>query len=457
MGKKDTAGRINPARDLAVQLVFEITENKAFANLALNKALHHSQLSSADRNLVTELVNGTVRMLKHLDWVLNQYLKQDLQQQNPWLRSILRISAYQLLFMDRIPNFALVNDAVEITRKRCNDGLARVANAVLRNLIRQSNSIKYPPLDSQEYLAVYYSHPPELVDYLLKHYNREETIRILSYNNQPARLDLRVNALKISRDSLLAELKKEGMVCHSSTNLPGGIRVETVGRPLEELPTYKKGCFYVQNEAAMLAAIILDPQPGETVYDLCCGVGGKTTHLGELMKNKGLIKAYDSYSRKINILQENCSRMGITIADAKTMDIMLLDTSIKAERGLLDAPCSGTGVLNRRSDARWNKERSQMEELKRIQCQLLTKAAQLLTPGGHLLYSTCSIHEEENQEIILEFLARNDDFTLQDFRQQLSFFSLDASDTRNAEDGMLTLLPGKYDTDGMFYALLRRK
>jgi 16S rRNA (cytosine967-C5)-methyltransferase len=457
MGKKDSSGRINPARDLAVQLVFEITENNAFANLALNRALHHSQLSSADRNLVTELVNGTVRMLKRLDWVLNQYLKQDLQQQNPWLRSILRISAYQLLCMDRMPHFAVVNDAVEITRKRCNDGLARVANAVLRNLIRQSNSIKYPPLDSQEYLAVYYSHPQELVNYLLKHYSREEAVGILAYNNQPPRLDLRVNTLRTSRDALLAELQQEGMECHPSPNLPVSIRVETAGGPLEQLPAYKKGGFYVQNEAAMLAAIILDPQPGETVYDLCCGVGGKTTHLGELMKNKGIIKAYDSYSHKINLLQENCKRMGITIAEAKTLDIMLLDTANKAERVLLDAPCSGTGVLNRRADARWNRETGQMEELKRIQYQLLTRAAQLLTLGGHLLYSTCSIRTEENQEIVLEFLAHNDEFTLQDFRPQLSFFPLDASDTSNAEDGMLTLMPGKYDTDGMFYALLRRK
>ncbi|MGS0764650.1 16S rRNA (cytosine(967)-C(5))-methyltransferase RsmB [Syntrophomonas curvata] len=457
MGKKDTAGEINPTRNLAVQLVYEVTENKAFANLALNKALRRSGLSAADRSLLTELVNGTVRMLKHLDWVLNLFLRQELARQNPWLRTILRVSAYQILFMNRIPHFALVNDAVEITRKRCNDGLARVANAVLRNLIRQRNGIKYPPADSREYLAVYYSHPQEMVSYLLEHFTREETVRILSYNNRPARLDLRVNRLKTERDLLLKELEKEGLAGRASPNLPRSIRVDSVERPLEELPAYKEGCFYVQNEAAMLAAIILNPQPDETVLDLCCGVGGKTTHLGELMGNSGSIRAYDSYARKINILKENCARLGIDIVEAQAQDIMAIDSGIKGQKILLDAPCSGTGVLNRRSDARWNKDRSQMEMLNRIQYALLTRAAALLNPGGHLLYSTCSIRREENERLIEAFLEQADDFALEGFNQQLSFFPLDESDKEKAARGMLTLIPGKYDVDGMFYALLRRK
>lgn len=457
MGKRDTASKVNKTRNLAVQLVYNVTENKAFANLALNKALRDSELSTADRGLLTELVNGTVRMLKHLDWVLNLFLRQELAKQNPWLRSILRVSAYQILFMNRIPQYALVNDAVEITRKRCNDGLARVVNAVLRNLIRQRDSIKYPPSDSQEYLAVYYSHPQELVSYLTEQYTREETVRILAYDNRPARLDIRANRLKIERDLLLKELETEDLVCQASPSLPWSIRVESVARPLEELPAYKEGYFYVQNEAAMLAAIIINPRPGETVFDLCCGVGGKTTHLAELMENSGLIKAYDSYPHKINILKENCARLGINIAEAKAQDIMLLDPNIEVQKVLLDVPCSGTGVLNRRSDARWNKDRSQMGALTRIQYELLTRAASLLSSGGHLLYSTCSICKEENENLIQAFLAKNNDFVLEGFDQQLSFFPLDALDKESSAQGMLTLLPGKYDSDGMFYALLRRK
>ncbi len=457
MGKKDTAGKVNPVRNLAVQLVHEVTEDKAFANLALNKALRHSGLSAADRSLLTELVNGTVRMLKHLDWVLNLFLRQELARQNPWLRAILRVSAYQILFMDRIPHFALVNDAVEITRRRCNDGLTKVANAVLRNLIRQRNSIKYPPADSREYLAVYYSHPRELVNYMLENFTREETVRILSYNNRPARLDLRVNRLKIGRDLLLRELEEENLAGQASPNLPWSIRIESLKRPLEELPAYKKGYFYVQNEAAMLAAIILNPQPGETIFDLCCGVGGKTTHLGELMGNTGLIRAYDSYPRKINILKGNCTRLGIDIVEAQAGDINFIDPGVKGHKILLDAPCSGTGVLNRRADSRWNKDRCRMETLNQMQYALLTRAADWLNPGGHLLYSTCSIRREENEELIGAFLKQNDKFVLEGFSPQLAFFPLDDLDKKKAVQGMLTLLPGKYDNDGMFYALLRRK
>lgn len=457
MGQRDTASKVNPTRNLAVQLVYDVMENKAYANLALHKALRHSQLSAADRSLLTELVNGTVRMLKHLDWVLNLFLRQELNRQNPWLRSILRVSAYQILFMDRIPHFALVNDAVEITRKRCNDGLARVVNGVLRNLIRQKDSIKYPPQDSPEYLAVYYSHPRELVDYLGEHFSREETARILAYNNRPARMDLRVNSLKIERDWLIKKLEEENVVCQGSPNVPWSIRVESVATPLEELSAYQQGCFYVQNEASMLAAIIMNPESGETVFDLCCGVGGKTTHMAGLMENSGSIKAYDSYPRKINILQENCNRLGINIVEARAQDIMLIDTDLKVKRVLLDAPCSGSGVLNRRADARWNKERSQIASLNKLQYQLLTRAVSLLSPGGRLLYTTCSICQEENEDIIQAFLAENDKFVLQDFQQQLSFFPLDEGDKEDAARGMLTLLPGKYDSDGMFYALLRRK
>ncbi len=456
-GDKNTAGdKISKAREEAVQLVYKVTEQGAYANLALMKTLRHSKLNVADRSLLTNLVNGTIRMLKHLDWVLNVFLKQDINKQNPWLRSILRVSAYQIMFMDRIPHFACVNDAVEMSRKQCDTNLAKVTNGVLRNLIRHKDDIKYPTPGSPEYLAVYYSHPRELVDTLLNVYGAEQCENILAYNNQPARIDFRVNTLKTSRDQLIQELHQDGVKCYPSPVLPCSIRIGAMEGSLDDLPAYKEGQFYVQNEAAMLAAIILDPLPGEKVLDLCCGVGGKTTHMAEKMKNQGYIKAYDSYTQKIDILKANCTRLGIRIVDVRPEDIMLVEEKQPTGRVMLDVPCSGSGVLNRRSDARWNKDIIAIKQLTRLQLQFLQKAGSLLKDGGYLLYSTCSILPEENEYVVQDFIADNP-FDLVGFDQKLSFFPLDAGDKENARQGMLTLLPGKYDTDGMFFALMQKR
>ncbi|NLX03165.1 MAG: 16S rRNA (cytosine(967)-C(5))-methyltransferase RsmB [Syntrophomonadaceae bacterium] len=453
--KNTSADNISKARAEAVQLIYDVTEQGAYANLALMKTLRHSKLSPIDRNLLTQLVNGTIRMLKHLDWVLNLFLKQDISKQNPWLRNILRVSAYQIMFMERIPDFACVNDAVELTRKRCNANLARVTNGVLRNLVRNKDNIKYPPQGSKEYLAVYYSHPQELVDKLLTLFGAEQSKNILVYNNQPARVDFRFNTLKTTRDDLIQELHQNGVKCCASPFVPCSIRIEDMKGPLEELPPYKEGRFYVQNEASMLATLILDPLPGEKVLDLCCGVGGKTTHIAEKMQNQGLIKAYDSYSRKIDILKTNCTRLGIKIVNAIAQDIMLLEENQEAERVMLDAPCSGSGVLNRRSDARWNKDIQAINQLTDLQLQFLEKAGSLVGDGGYLLYSTCSVLPAENEEIVQAFIANNP-FELEGFDQKLDFFPLDSRDKENAGQGMLTLIPGKYDTDGMFFALMRK-
>lgn len=459
-GAKNNADKISVAREQAVQLVYEVTEQGAYANLALMKTLRHSKLNLADRSLLTNLVNGTIRMIKHLDWVLNLLLKQDINKQNPWLRSILRVSAYQIMFMDRIPHFASVNDAVEMSRKHCNTNLAKVTNGVLRNLIRHKDNLKYPPPGSPEYLAVYYSHPQELVDNLLNIYGAEQCEKILTYNNQPARIDFRVNTLNTNREELIRELQQDGVKCHASPQLPWCIRIEAMQSSLEDLPAYKEGRFYVQNEAAMLAAIILDPIPGKKVLDLCCGVGGKTTHMAENMKNRGLIKAYDSYAKKINILEANCTRLGIKIVDANTKDIMLLEENEPAQSVMLDAPCSGTGVLNRRSDARWNKDITVIKQLSSLQLQFLQKAGSLLDDGGYLLYSTCSILPDENEKVVQAFIGDHGDsphgFQLVGFDQKLTFLPLDTRDKENARQGMLTLLPGKYDTDGMFFALMQK-
>jgi len=453
MNKKKTV--ISPARETALNILFKVCEQGAFANITLEKQLRSSNLSLEDRNLITEMVNGTIRMRKHLDWVLALFIKRDLNKQNPWLRNILRLSTYQLLFMDKIAKYACVDDAVELTRKKAGPGLTSVTNGVLRNIIRNQDRISFPQ-DSIADMCNYYSHPEWMGELFISQFGKKTTEDLFMYNNKRPELVIRTNCLKVSRPELLDKLKREGVICYATENTPWGIIIESLPMPIDELKSFQQGDFYIQNEASMLAAAIINAQEKELVYDLCSGIGGKTTHLGEWMKNQGQIYAVDLYSRKLSLLKDNCQRLGITIVKTIAADIMELEFDLKADKVVLDVPCSGLGVLNRRSDSRWNKKLEDIDELSQIQSAMLSKAATLVTVGGYLLYSTCTIIEEENAHVIESFLKQNTNYVLVDFESQIRFFPLDEMDTEQARQGMLALIPGKYGTDGMFYALLRR-
>lgn len=447
---------VSPVRILAMQLVHDIEEKGLYANLALENALRDSSLEPGDKRLVTGMVNGTIRMIRHLDWVLNLFLNKNIDNQNPWLRAILRMSAYQILFMDRIPDFACINDAVELTRKRLNPALSKVANAVLRNLVRQKEHIEYPNDSPQHYLAVYYSHPDWLVRRYMQLFEPNECENILIYDNMPPALVLRVNTMYITREELIRRMQLEGVTASPGLMHPQSVVIEGLDQSLTSLASFKEGLFYVQNEASMLAGTILAPQPGELVYDFCCGVGGKSTHLAELMQDRGRVEAFDFYEHKIKLAQHNCRRLNLKMVNPQVADILNLSLPLKAERILLDAPCSGLGVLNRRADSRWHKSEAEIESLTQLQLAMLKQAATFLADDGLLLYATCTINPEENQQVVERFL-QDDNYELKGFLDKIAFLPLDESDRRSAANGQLTLLPGKYGGDGMFYALLRRK
>lgn len=447
------------ARSIALDIVFVISEKGGYTNLVLDKMMRNLHLAAHDKHLITEIVNGTIRMLKHLDWVLNLFLKTPLEKQNPWLRNILRISLYQILFMDKIPLYAAVDSAVNLTRIKSGPKLTSVCNGVLRNIIRNRNQINYPSRERLlEYLSVYYSHPEWLVKKWLEQFGAAETERILAYNNKPPQLSLRCNQLKGTREDLVARLEKENVKCHISSFAPWLVLIDSIDKSISKLEAFQDGWFYIQNAASMLAAPILDAQPGQLVYDLCCGVGGKCTHIAEYMNNTGEIAAFDIYEQKLKLLVYNCSRLGIKIINGNQRDILSLpDHMVQASRVLLDAPCSGLGVLNRRPDARWKKNLYEVNKLIELQDRMLDKAAALVEDKGLLVYSTCTINNEENEEVVNRFLQDNHDFNLEGFKDRLSFLSLPAEEQKQVSAGMITIKPGAYCTDGMFYACMRRK
>jgi 16S rRNA (cytosine967-C5)-methyltransferase len=448
----------NDPRELALAVVYKVLEKGAYTNIVLDKYLSKSRLMPVDRHLVTEIVNGSIRMLKHLDWVLNLFLQKPVKSQNPWLRNILRISLYQMLFMEKVPDYACVNSAVELSRKKAGIKLSGVANGVLRNIARNPDSIKYPgEEDSIEYLAVYYSQPEWLVELCLEEYGIEVTRKILQHFNQRPLLVLRNNNLIGSREELIDTLRDEGTICQASDRTPWGLVVEIMDKRLEDLKAYQDGRFYVQNEASMLAVSILNPQAGEETVDLCSGVGGKASFMAEFMDNIGKIDAYEIYEHKLALLAKNCTRLHISIVAGHNQDVLdIADGTQQAQGVLLDVPCSGLGVLNRRADSRWTKTPDSINDLRQLQSRLINKAGSLVATEGRLVYSTCTINRQENQELVQEFLSNNSEFSLEGFDRELAFFPLDELDQKRAAEGMLTLIPGKYETDGMFYARMRR-
>ena len=458
MQKYKNQKRENDPRQISLLVVYGVFEKGAYTNILLDRYLRKSDLAPDDRHLVTEIVNGTVRMLKHLDWVLNLFLRKPIDKQNPWLRNILRISLYQMMFMEKIPDYASINSAVELTRNKVGPGLGAVVNGVLRNIARNRDSIIYPePEDIGLYLSVYYSQPEWLIEKWRLAYDPQIVQDMLEYFNQRPRVFLRNNQLSGTREELIEDLTREGICCLASFRSPWGLLIESMQESLQDSKAYQQGRFYVQNEASMLTVSILNPQAGERIIDLCCGVGGKTSFIAELMNNSGHIDAYDIHKHKIDLLTSNCARLGISIVKGHRQDILSLPEGQPwADGVLLDAPCSGLGVLNRRADSRWRKTPDDISELQELQSRMLDKAGQLVRPGGRLVYSTCTINRAENEAIVGGFLQLNPNFVLEGFAPEISYFPLDGFDTETAGQGMLTVLPGKYQTDGMFYARMRR-
>ncbi len=446
------------ARLMAVRILYQVLEKGQYANLALERSLRQSTLSWLDRHLVTEIVNGSIRMVRHLDWVLDLFLAWPVSKQQTHTRNILRISLYQLLFMDRIPDYAVVDDAVTMAKAKAGKRVGAMVNGVLRNILRNRDKIQLPQDDPVHCLAVKYSYPDWLVREFMKLADLSQVEQLLLYMNQPPAVVLRNNALRIERPELINMLQTEGVTAQAGAYTPWSVYISGLKKPITELPSYQSGLFYLQNEGSMLAAAILAPEPGSLCYDLGAGVGGKSTHLAEYMGDIGEIRAVELHNHKVELLKANCRRLGINSVTPINCDLLHLKTGLTEAAGvLLDAPCSGWGVLNRRADARWRLKAETLQDLPKLQYQLLQAASRLVSPGGLLLYSTCTINPAENQGVVEAFLKdRGKDFVPQGFDDKINFFPLEERDIQAAKRGSLTVWPGRYRCDGMFYALMRR-
>ncbi len=441
-------------RELAVEILLKVETRKGYADILLDHLLQRTALPARDRALLTQLVYGTLRWRGRLDWHLDRSLSRSLAGTKPYLRNLLRLTLYQLLFLDRVPDYAAVNEAVELAKKRGGKKAGGLVNAVARSLLREKER-QEPDLEGDRVsrLAVFWSHPEWLVKKWLDYFGADETEALLKANNREPLLTLRANRLRGEREALAELLRAKGFDAEPAPWAPQGIRLRQGAAP-DHLPGFEQGLFQVQGEASQLIAYILDPRPGERILDGCAAPGGKTTHIAELMEDRGEIVATDPSAQGLEKLKQNVRRLAITSVQPFLVDLQRgLSGALAApyDRILVDAPCSGLGTLRSHPEAKWHREERDIPRLSKLQKNILRRAAGYLKPGGVLVYSTCTLAREENEEVVEDLLHSEKGWALEGVEGYLP------KEARGLIQGKYFLaLPHKHDTDGFFAARMRK-
>ncbi len=442
--------RQKSAREIALGVLYHVDTRKAFADLLLNRELKQQSLSPRDTAFATELVNGTLRWRARLDWILERFVRAGLDTLNPWVMNILRMAVYQLLFLDRIPPHAAVDEAVILTKRYANPGAAGLVNGVLRKILREVGEVPDPERvieDKAAALSVVGSHPRWMVERWLRRLGEEETRALMLANNQPRPMVLRVNPMRTDRETLRRALTARGVATEASPLSRLSLRVAG-GLVLAGLPEFEKGYFFVQDESETLVGELLGAEPGETVLDLAAAPGGKATQIQEGRGSRGLLIAVDTVMNRLARVKENRVRMGVDHLAIVCADGQALGLARPVDRVLVDAPCSGLGVLGRRADARWRKTETSLRAMAALERGLLRAGASHVRPGGVLVYSVCSTEPEEGFEQVERFLRERPAFELQDASE---FVPPEA-----VTDGCVLLYPHRHGTDGAFAARMQR-
>ena len=426
----------------------------AYANIALDRVLAKSEVSDSDRHLVTELVYGITRHQRTLDALIERFSRRkSAAQQPPNLRRLLHLGFYQLRYLERIPPSAAVNTTVELARSCSMGGLTKVVNGILRAYLRT------PPADLLPHqanpvvdLAQRYSYPEWLLEMWLDELGLEETETLCAWFNRPPNIDLRVNTHLCSEAEVRSLLEAAGIRANSVDNVPGALRLAEHAGNVTQIPGYGEGYWIVQDASAQQVAQFLDPQPGETIVDCCAAPGGKTTHIAELMDNRGRIWGLDKHAGRLKRVEANAKRLQLDCILTRVVDLTSPNPIPESNDGkdefpqpgscdrvLVDAPCSGLGTLHRHADARWRQDPETIGELLDIQAKILDRAAIWVKPGGIMVYSTCTLHAAENQHQVNAFLGTHPNWQLDPERSPQQNW------------------PHRDDRDGFYMARLQRK
>lgn len=441
-------------RAICLEILNQLERTDRHLDHLLNDSLkRYRHLTPFDRGFLTELAYGVLRWREKLDWTIRAFSKIPFEKIEKETLNILRLGLYQIEFLTRTPVSAAVNESVELAKKVRGSGGGGFVNAILRTYLRKRKEIIYPdPIETPDlYLSVLYSHPLWLVQRWIEELGVEETLKICEFNNRISPLTLRANTLKVTREELMERFKEKGLKPVLTHFSPEGIQLDDPP-PTSELPYLHEGLFFIQDEASQLVTSVLDPQRGETILDACAAPGGKTTHIAQKMENHGELYAIDLAKEKLSLIEENCQRLGIKIVRTLKGDAshpISFFKEVLFDRILADVPCSGFGTIRKNPDLKWKKKEADLRRLSTLQLRILQNLSAYLKKEGILVYSTCTVFQEENEQIVEQFLNDHPDFELQNIGNLFPkrFDPL-------IQNGYLKTFPPKEGMDGFFIARL---
>ncbi len=439
------------SREIALNILLEIENNRAYSNITMNKSLVKS-MDYRDENLIREIVYGVLENRLYIDYIIRKSSKIRFNKIHNRILEILRIGIYQLAFMDRIPERAAVNESVNLAKKHGHKGTVGFVNGLLREVSR--NREKYLEIktkDKIEEISIRYSHPEFLVKRWADEYGLEFTEDLCRANNEKAKINIRVNTLKTNKDDLKNMLRASGLDIEDGKYSEDCLLVKDSFR-ITDMDEYLKGLFTIQDESSMLVSKIMGPKENTKVLDLCSAPGGKSTHMAEKMNNKGYILSRDFHKHKLKLISDNADRLGIKIIETQYHNALNKDNELinQFDYCLLDAPCSGYGIIRRKPEIKLNRSEEDIKSLSQIQYKMIDIAKDYVRVGGFLIYSTCTIIKEENTMIIDRFLRENNNYKLVNIDNDLS----KKEGLESLSKGYVQLFPNIHGTDGFFIAKL---
>ncbi|OOM13654.1 16S rRNA (cytosine(967)-C(5))-methyltransferase RsmB [Clostridium saccharobutylicum] len=435
-------------RKLAVKILNRVLNEGGYSNIVLSKELNEVELSDKDKALLTEIVYGVLRRKKTLDIIIANFIK-DINLMDKNILNILRVAIYQMNFLDKIPSYAACNEAVE-EAKEISESNSKLVNGILRSFTKNPDDINVPGNKIDEY-AYKFSFEPWMIRLLIKQYGENVAKRIMTGLNQIPTVSIRVNELKSNYDDVYDELEEMEYNIEDGTVCPEAICIKG-GKSIENNPLFKEGKITVQDESAMLIAPLLELEEGMQVIDLCSAPGGKTTHISEILQNTGKVLAFDVHESKLGLIKDNCDRLGITNVEVNINDATKLNADLisSSDRVLIDVPCSGIGIIRKKPEIKWNKKRTDLRQIIPIQRDIMENAWQYLKRGGIMVYSTCTLNKEENEENIEWFLNKYKDCEIK------KVFVGKQDNLVYNKDGSLTIMPNER-MDGFFVTKLQKK
>lgn len=437
------------AREIAYKVLLDIEKNKNYSNMAINKHFKDVELSNQDRGLATEIIYGVIENKYYIDYMIDKLSKVKTNKMEIYVKTLLRMGIYQIMFLNSISDYAAVNETVNLAKKK-NSKVSGFINGILRNVIRQKETIGAIKVkDDIDYLAIKYSYDKWMIRNWMIHFGREFTEELLEANSQRPSIYLRTNTLKITRDELIEKLEKQNIKASKVSVVDEAIKVENL-KDIDNNSIYKEGLFTVQDISSMLVGKVMNPEEDSLVLDVCSAPGGKTTHMATLMNNTGQVVSRDIYEHKLKLIKASCKRLNLTNVNVEEYDAMKIDKDSigKFDYVLADVPCSGLGIIRRKPEIKY-KEKEEFRDLPPIQKKILENASKYVKKGGTLIYSTCTIQDSENIDVINEFLQKNKNFELAPINEV-------KVDLDNQEKGYMKIYPNIHEMDGFFISKLIR-